>query len=376
MINFTSLSKRLPNSVNKSATMKKKSGLKMLVYLHRISGQSYLFWNFGKTMSLTFKLLLLTLNSLLFIGSLFFSYLNVEDARKMSKKLLLSSHTSIMSFIMQIVVYICWAVMILYVFSLTLIRGKSIFMFLYDMDIVIDENVEKRIGIKTIVMHITLTLLISQAFFFTEILFAGFEIDSFNIFMYRVMMIFITSSFFSLLSPMAYFCYVIEQKLADIVRGFTSLAQLSAIFKQIILVQSLVKKFNGFYNKYLCLMIMIFSFECVSSLTMLYFDRFSTTYNPIAAIFESLLQIFLFCHFSEKIDKSYARIINKFEQLQLEMGEINLARLDHSLVSRLYSLRQDMCFTASDLYPINTKVYFSITSLIVTFTVILIQTRD
>ena len=257
--------------------MKKKSGLKMLVYLHRISGQSYLFWNFGKTMSLTFKLLLLTLNLLLFIGSLFFSYLNVEDARKMSKKLLLSSHTSIMSFIMQIVVYICWAVMILYVFSLTLIRGKSIFMFLYDMDIVIDENVEKRIGIKTIVMHITLTLLISQAFFFTEILFAGFEIHSFNIFMYRVMMIFITSSFFSLLSPMAYFCYVIEQKLADIVKGFTSLAQLSAIFKQIILVQSLVKKFNGFYNKYLCLMIMIFSFECVSSLTMLYFDRFSTT---------------------------------------------------------------------------------------------------
>ena len=76
------------------------------------------------------------------------------------------------------------------------------------------------------------------------------------------------------------------------------------------------------------------------------------------------------------LDKSYVNIINKYEQLQLIMAERQLDQLNHCLVSRLYLMRDDMCFTAINLYRINMKAFMSILSSIITFAVIIIETGD
>ena len=136
-----------------------------------------------------------------------------------------------------------------------------------------------------------------------------------------------------------------------------------------------MKQFNQFYNKYLFCIITLWSFECTSNLTILYYDRFETMAYPIPSIFESLVQIFLYCYLSDKIYKTYVSIINKYEQLQLKMLDSELGQFNHCLVNRLYSLRDDICFTALDLYPINMKTFISILSLIITFTVIFIETH-
>ena len=188
-------------------------------------------------------------------------------------------------------------------------------------------------------------------------------------------MIIISSNYVCLISIMAYFCYVTQQRLADLQNNFTSLQLLPNIFKELLVIQRNVKIFVQFYNKYLFLIIILYSFQCVSSLTILYFDRFKTMFGPISAVFESLSLIFIYCYLSDKVDKAYLTIINKYEQLQSKMSDSQLDQFNHCLVSRLYSLRDDMCFTAFNLYPINMKTFMSILSTIVTFTVILIQTR-
>ena len=360
-----------------STKMKNKTGLKLLVYFHRISGQSYLFWNFGQPMRMSLKLILLTLNTILLVVTISYSYINVDDARRMAKnKELISSHSTFMPYIMQISVYIYYAILDVYVFALMLFKGKAILVFLYDMDINIDSRIEKNIGIKVIILQIIVTLIVALPSYLSAIMFLGIRIEIFKNFTYLVENIIMTSIFICLLSMVAYFCFVIQQRLADLQKEFTSLTQLPNLFKKLLIIQSYMKKFDQFYNTYLFCSIVFCSCECVSSLTILYFDHGKTIPWPIGAINESLLQIFIFCYLSDRIDKSYMNIIDKFEHLQLEVHENSLGHFNHYIVNRLYSLRDDMCFTALNLYPLNIKTFMSILSLIITFSVILIQTHD
>ena len=353
-----------------------KSGLKFLVYFHRICGQSYLFWNFGTRMSFILKIVLLIMNTILLIATLFYSYLGVQDARKFSKdeKIFNSSHKSLISFIMIIFVSICYAIMNIYVFCLTLFRGKNILVFLNEMDLHIENRMERKIGLKAMIIQIPISILLASLFFVSDFILSDAKKNILNMLSHLFLNIVISSSYMCLLSLMAYFSYVVEQKLTEINREFFTLTQIATIFKQLLHIQNNVKKFKQFYIRYLFFIILFYSIACVSNLTIFYFDRCKTMTTVIASIFEALSQIFLFCYFSDKIDKSYLCIINKYEQLQLFLHETHIEKFNHCLISRLYSLREDMCFTAFDLYKINTKTFMQIISMIVTFSVILIQT--
>ena len=350
----------------------------MLVYFQRITGQSYRFWNFGQRMDLSLKLVLIFLNSILFIATISDFYFAFEDLQNMSKtKNFFSSHKSIMPYIMQISVYICYVIINVYAFLLIQFRGKTILEFLYDIDINIDK--ERKIGIKAIVLQITVTFLLSLLYFLCYLKEIYFQNNILINFGHFLIIIILFSNYLSLLSLMAYFSYVIQERLTDLQNEFISLQQLPNIFKQLFVIQSYVKKFDQYYNKFLFIIIIIYSFECIDNLTILYFDRYKTMFCPIPTIFESLLSIFIFCYLSDKIYKSYLSIINEYEQLQLKMLDTQLVQFNHSHqihFIRLYLLRDDMCFTAFNLYPLNMKTFMSILSTIITFTVILIQTRD
>ena len=352
-----------------------KSGFKMLVNYQRITGQSYLFWNFGQRMGLSLKLILLFFNSLTFIAILYFTYMGVRDIQHMNNNIFFSSHHILIPTIMQISLYIFVTIINVYVFLLIQFKGKSILIYFNDLDIDIDSKLEKKIGIKAIVIQFSLTILLTLLFFFCSGLFNDIQNNILFVFIYFVITIYNLSNYLNLLTIMAYFCYLVHQRLTDLQNEFSSLQQLPKIFKHLLVIQQHIKKLDQYYNKYIFILIIFYSFECISNLTILYFDRYTTMFCPIPAIFESLISIFMFCYLSDKIDKTYVSIINKYEQLQLKMHDTQLSQFNHCLVSRLYSMRDDMCFTAFNLYPINLKTFMSILSMIITFTVILIQTR-
>ena len=320
-----------------------RSGLKLVVNFHRITGQSYLLWNFGQPMNNKLKLVLLIFNTFLFIATVFFSYRDVNQAIEMISdyQLYLSSHKSIMSLIMQISISICYAIMNLFVFKLIMFKGKTILVFLNEMEIIIDRELERKIGKKVIIQQIFITLLLTIPFFLCEIIHKDIGKTSVKNLADMLLNICVSNSNFALQSMMWYSCYVIEEKMKEIQTKFTNLKQLSFTFKQLLIIQYYINKFNAFYNRYLFFIIMLYTFNGVSNLTLLYFDRNSTISWLIAAIFESLTQIFIFCYLSKKIKKSYIIIMDKYEQFQFEMHEKNLEQFNHCLVSRLYSLRDE-----------------------------------
>ena len=336
-----------------------------------------MFWNFGETMGPLLKLVLFVLNTCLFGNTLFTSYLNFEDARQMSmNQQYFVTHKSLRPFILQISIYISYAIVNLYIFAFVQCRAKSILVFLYDMDIDIDSDIEKRIAIKSIFIQVTVTLIVSLLFFLCSTIFYGVKDKILYNCALLLDLILIQNYFFILISMMAYFCYTIQQKIKDLEMEFISNSKLSKIFKQLLIIQTNVKKIRQLYNQFLFIYFILLSFECLGSLTILYFDRLKTMPWPIAGIFSSLTQLFTCFYLSDRIDKSYVTLIDKYEQLQLLISERQLEQLNHCMVRRLYSMRDDMCFTAINLYRINMKTFLSILSSIITFAVILIQASD
>ena len=140
-----------------------RSGLKMLVYFQRITGQSYRFWNFGNPMDLLLKLVLIFLNIFLFVATLFYSYTTIQDAMNMKKnnESFFSSHQSLIIYIMSISVNSFFSIMNVYVFFLIQFRGKTILVFLHEIDINIESEIEMKIGIKAIILQVTVTLFLA-----------------------------------------------------------------------------------------------------------------------------------------------------------------------------------------------------------------------
>ena len=286
-----------------SSHKKSKSGLIFVVNFYRVFGQSFLFWNSGRKMCLKLKVVLLILNTLLFIATVFYSYIDVEDVRNMGKDptFFNPSHKSLMMFIMIVLVSICYSIMNLYVFGLILVRGKSILEFLHYMNIHIDIGIERRIGLKVIIIHLPIVFLMNAALLYCEVILTDTNGHLLNTIFHLLLNILIASSYMCLLSLLAYFSFVIEQKLSEINVKFTSLSELATIFKQILIVQNNVKQFKQFTSGYLFFIILLYSFACVSNLTILYFDRLKTIPSAVVSCFEPLSQIFLFCYLSDKL---------------------------------------------------------------------------
>ena len=156
---------------------------------------------------------------------------------------------------MQISIYISYAIVNVYVFSLIQLRGKNILIFLYKIDINIDSDIERRIGIKAIIIQLTISLIVTLAFLLSTIIFDNINNNNIlynsNFYLGLITGFILSNNFFSLLALLAYFCYVIQQKLIDIEKDFTSLSQLLTIFKQLLIIQNHVKKFRQFYRKFL-----------------------------------------------------------------------------------------------------------------------------
>ena len=97
--------------------------------------------------------------------------MNFEDARRMSmNKEHFKSHHTFMPSIMLIFVYISYVIMNVYVFTLIQTKGKAILVFVFEMDINIDNRIEKNIAIKAIILQITATLIGSLPFYLCDIL--------------------------------------------------------------------------------------------------------------------------------------------------------------------------------------------------------------
>ena len=117
----------------------------------------------------------------------------------------------------------------------------------------------------------------------------------------------------------------------------------------------------------------------ITYVNLLYFETIPKLDFFIGGMSEFLSLLFIICYFSNKPNHNYNELLDKFEKLELmnnKADSVDKVIIDSSIVNRMYSIRDNLCFTAFGLYKIHIKTFLSVMSLIITFAVILIQTND
>ena len=358
-------------------TFIKMRGLKTLVCFHQFTGIGYLTWSFDGKMSVKRKVAITLINLILLAIIFIYFQDSVRTRIKFSKdrKFFNQTKKSNLIFILSAITTIGYMISMSYVFVLLLVKGKHILVFLKDQDMKINPKIEFKIGIKVVVYQVLINLLVESLYPINNIVFGGF--DNFSI--KDSLISFIEYAVLgniqaTLISLMAYYCYYIEEYILELEQNFCSLSQTEFIHHQAIKLHVSVKRFNEYFKESLFMIIILSSMGCVTNATMFYFHVGSKFHYSLVATFECLIRIFIICIISNKIGSSYNNLIYKFEKIEAKLPEQRYSSLYHSLVNRMYSLKDGMCFTAFDLCKINTKTFMQIFSWIITFSVILIQT--
>ena len=160
---------------------------------------------------------------------------------------------------------------------------------------------------------------------------------------------------------------IIEQ----IGENFSMLNDLNKIFQLLTKQRKNLLKFDKCTNIFLGISLIVNAFYSIISLYIIYFIDINEKITIVFQLLVAITILFFICFYSNYVQNSCSNIIDKFQDI--ESSSLNIC-YDHSLVNRLYSIRDDICFTAFNLYKINTKLFIAILVQIVTFGVILIQT--
>ena len=146
---------------------KDKSGLKYLVICHRITGITYLGWDFGKITSFWVKTLYIVWQCCLFIPILYFT-LNEQkefyNKVKQKANLAVSPKSGLMFLLYQTGNH-GFILTVVYCFILLLFRGRKMLVFLQEQHFKPESQTERWIGIKTLIIQFGLTFTIEVLLF-------------------------------------------------------------------------------------------------------------------------------------------------------------------------------------------------------------------
>ena len=355
-----------------------KKGLNYLVNFHRMTANTYMGWNFGTTLSIKMKFILIISNICLFCNCIYFTYSSVYYFTLLkTNRSQVFGKKSLMPYILQLISHIGFLSVTILCFFMNIFKGKAILIVIVEQDLHIDSRIEKRIAKKIIMVQLFLCLLV-QFGYSSGCLFSysyPCHISYFKLFLDYMDSVFNKNIHFVLFSIIAYQCYVVEQRFKEITANFKCLSQFKCLSREIFMISNLIKRFNSYINSYLLTIFLFYFFAGINNVTVFYFDRGKSIRAATIGTVEGFLLMFIFCVTCNKIEKGYEIFLDKLETLHEQNFNCGEYFVDYSLINRLYLLKDDMCLTAFNLFKIDTKTFMSFVSLIITFAVILIQTE-
>ena len=306
-----------------------KFGLMSLVKFHRYTGISYKFYNFNQSLSLLNKISIVSINLFIISITCFFIYqINIDEIWSAS---LQYSRSSFIIFILFLADYFLFAFCILYLIIIFVWQGDKIIKFLYEHKFVIDENFEKKLGTKIIIVQIVLPLIFQTTDLIVVIISSGVEnfhekFESF--FVYLIL----TNVKITFLSLIAYYILCIKQTILNLVKNFNSLDQLVYISRRLFMIHQSVKQFDKYINSFMFIMLFHCSLGATSNIVVFYFNFGHKNSAALPSTIYNLVILFLVCYLSD-ISSFYNLIIEKLEEL--EETSRNTKQINYAIFNKL-----------------------------------------
>ena len=355
--------------------MEKNFGLQLLVNYHRFTGASYLGWNFGRRMKIFHKLVIFTINIIMFMSTIYVVQSFTKSTIIFNKrKEHLKENRTMLIYILYITTSTSYSLLDLIVFFILLIKGKSIVELIYN-DVNIDSGKELKIGKKILIGQIMMTMILESPFPICRAVFEGCVkrtiLGQSIIYVSFIMM---HNMQLTIISLLAYYSYSMEENIYEINTEFKSSSQLHYIKGKIIKLTNSLNRLNKYTNKYFFIVIWHNSLSCVTNFTIFYFDQGKRHGFALAYLFDSIIVTFTICYISNMLKTSYREFLQKIEMFE-QSAISSQENLDNHVVARLRSIKNSWSLKALNFYELGSEFFLSNISSILTFVVILIQTN-
>jgi hypothetical protein len=241
----------------------------------------------------------------------------------------------------------------------------------------IDHNIEEKIGL---IIALTQFLICFSVQLFIGFLFFGFFIgsqsyDLKNFFKSTFMYFLIFNSESIIISLLAYQSHIVSERLKNISKDFSH-SNLKNIHQIVCKINNFIKNLDKLFSLSVFIIISLNTSFCISYLCMFAIDPKKFTFVSIASIIESLTLLISTCLVCDIIPKSFKKFCDKLEESLSESFFNN--QLDYlyqySLLTKINAIKQDIGFTAFNLFKVSTNTIISCFALILSYSVILIQT--
>ena len=360
------------------------TGIKCLVIYHWIIGHTYRGWNFGTKLS-NFKRVLLILWNLLFLAVIsYHAYKMLIYVSKKGEKLDQQSYKKHLILIfLENARAIFNATQTIFYLVFLLIRGKHILEAIHSWDLSqIERKTERKIGI-----IITLTVFLttfSYQWILTYLYYKSGLIDpTVDYLLVAPMLYFLLfNTHIIIISLIAYQSCVIHFQLKTISDNIPK-HKLNYLYKFSLKLSKHIRNFDKLISIYTLTALAINSLICISFVCKLCLDQ-SRSLGGIATLIESTGTLFGLCLVCDIIPNSYREFCDKLsdyyyfsENSCLTADDESLSKLLYvrSILSHLFGIQNDLCFTAFGLFRVNTNTFISCVAFITTHSVILIQTN-
>jgi hypothetical protein len=264
---------------------------------------------------------------------------------------------------------------------LLLLRGNKIINLIKSQSLeYIEEKNERGIGIFVALAQflISITLEISIEIIIGIFYTSENEINIKECITDSVLYVLIFSSQLSITTLIAYQSLIVSQQLENISKNFLK-TNILIIYQFINKTNILIQELNELVSHFNLITIsytVIISIECASILGI---DAKKFLSFSLPFITESLILLITLCISCDIIPKNFEKFCYKLEKHVYENSKENdiLVQMNQNvLLMKINTIKHEIGFTASNLFKINTNTIISILALVLSYSVLLIQTSN
>jgi hypothetical protein len=240
----------------------------------------------------------------------------------------------------------------------------------------IDYRIEKKIGFIIALAQFLICFFIELfiSFFYYGFFIGSHSFDLKDFFQITFIYFIIFNSQSIIISLIAYQSHIVSKKLSIISKDFLHSKQ--SIHQIVCKTNSLIIKFDELISLSVLIIISLNTTICISYLCMFAIDPKKFTFVSIASIIESLTLLISTCLVCDIIPKSFKKFCDKLEESLSEKVCTNQMYYIYrqTLLTKINAIKQDIGFTAFDLFKVNKNTIISCFALILSYSVLLIQT--
>ena len=342
----------------------------LILTYNRIVGNTFFGWTYHGEKIIKLKIFLYKLWNIVLVTMLatmcYVSYKTIKlsiESEQHSRTWVHNNATAITKInlvnIIQMVSIVAINVQALLTSLYLLLFGDKMLDILFDNDdIVISVKYQRKIAMLIIILVIGYSAIYATICTYSAL----FHSPSSNPFIFLIPLYFSTSTQLTIISFIAYRSLLIKYNLVE-----SANLNLDSIYQMVFKLDRWIKKLDKFISVYILFTLLTKQVYCVSAICQLAFDYQNTIIDSFAFMFFGLTSLTLLCYCCNLIPYSLAKLLDHLEP--------NIYKhTDRMLMLQLRQLNDRIGFTAFGLFRVNANTLLSCLELIITYSVIIIQT--